>query len=164
MRLPNRLRPLLVLAAASALLLGVQARALAIVLIKDVSAAEAKELGITVKVGPSANDDLRVMVEFKEVGRLSSFRYADLRLEQNGKRVVSASLQARKPAVDSPPERKLLEFYIDPDQLANASVTIVSYNEPHSGTGYRLKMKDYVSREKGRESGSTYLASVSAPR
>ena len=43
-----------------------------------------------------------------------------------------------------------LEFYGDPAALANSTVTLFVHNEPLGGTGYRLKMKDFLAPEASR--------------
>lgn len=114
------------------------------------SKERAKELGIRVRILPSANDDARVQVEFKTTGALREYRWADLELTQGGKRLVSAPLLPRKPARESPEESKQLEFYMDPAALPNATVTIVVDGEPLTGTGYRLKLKDFPAQAASR--------------
>jgi hypothetical protein len=122
------------------LLGGLPARCFALILIREVSKEEARGLGITVRSQPSANDDLWVHVEFKTAGPLKGFRWADLELTHGGKRLVAATLKPRNPAPDSVE----LEFYLDPSALPDTTVMIVAYNEPRTGTGYLLKMKDFL--------------------
>ena len=131
------------------ILCGLPARCLALAEIADVSKERAKELGITVRLLPRA-DDVRVQVEFQTTGAMKEFRWADLVLTQGGKPLVTAALLPRKPTRDSPPERKQLEFYIDPAALPNATVTIFVYSVPLSGIGYRLQMKDFQTRAASR--------------
>ena len=139
-----RLRPLF---AGLALLCAVQLPAAALVLIKNVTPAEAKELGITVKVQPRPEaGDVWVKIDFKTVGDLKRFTGANLVVTKDGKQLVMAHLAASQPAVDSKPEEKQVAFYVEPSALADTSVTIVSYNEPLTGTGYRLQMKDFMQK------------------
>src|SRR5438045_2915538 len=95
------------------LLFGLPGRSYAAYGVLDVSKEPAKALGITVSAGPSANNDLRVQVEFKTTGPLKEFRWADLELTQGEKRLVTAALMPRKPSPDS----VHLEFYGDPAAL-----------------------------------------------
>jgi len=139
-------RPLLTSLVLLLLLCGLPGRSYALYGIQDVSKGRAKELGITVNPGPSANNDLRVQVEFKTTGPMKKFRWADLELTQGEKRLVTAPLMPRKPTADS----VHLEFYGDPVALANATVTIFVQNEPLGGTGYRLKMKDFLAQAASR--------------
>jgi hypothetical protein len=122
------------------------ARCFALVEIEDISKERAKQMGIDVRVKRSANNDAWVQVEFRAAGPLKEFRWADLEVTQGEKRLVTASLMPRRPAPDS----VLLEFYGDPAALMNASVTIVAYNDPRTGIGYRLQMKDYLDRTAAR--------------
>lgn len=146
MRLTARGRSLVTLLALLVLVCGLPARSLALVEILQISKERATRMGIAVRVQPSANKDAWVRVEFKTTGALKEFRYADLELTQDGKRLVTASLMPRKPD----PQSVLLEFYGDPAALANASVTIVAYDQPEGGTGYRLSMKDYLAQVAAR--------------
>lgn len=143
MKLAVRRRPLLPFLALLLLLCGLPRPSLAMSEITDASKERAKELGITVRSRLRASHDVWVQVEFKTSGQMKEFRYADLEVTQGRKRLILASLQPRKPAIDSPADRKLLEFYIDPAALPNSTVTIFVYNEPMSGIGYRLQMKDF---------------------
>lgn len=130
------------------LLLGLlPGRSLALSLLKNVSREEAKELGISVEM-KRRPEDVWVKIEFKTTGALKEYRYAMLDVTRDGKRLLMAPLSARKPKVDSPPESKMLEYYIDPAALPNSEVTIFAYPEPLTGYGYRLQMKDYPAPER----------------
>ena len=118
------------------------ARCLAEYLVADVSREQAKELGIRVRTHPSANQDLQVEVEFRAAGRMKEFRWADLELAHDGKRLVTAALQPRKALPDQPEDTTRLEFTIFPAALPDASVTLFVADQALGGTGYRLKMKD----------------------
>lgn len=124
------------------MLCGMPARCLAEYLVADMSREQARELGISVRTQPSANHDLRVQVDFKATGRMKEFRWADLELTHDGKRLITAALMARKPLGDKPTDTTRLEFYIAPDALPDASVTLFVADETLGGTAYRLKMKD----------------------
>lgn len=140
----RRMRSLPVLALA-VVLGGFTTRASALSFITDVSKERARELGIVVSSQPASNDDLWVKVEFKTTGALQGYRYSHLELTRDGKRLLQVELRPRKPAPDSPAENVQLDFYLDPAALPNTTVTVYAYNEPRSGTGYRLKMKDFLS-------------------
>lgn len=124
------------------LLCGLSAHCLADYLVADVSREQAKELGITVHTQPSANRDLRVDVEFHASGRMKAFRWADLELTHNGKRLVTAALMARKPILGRAADTTRLEFYLDPAALPDTTITLFVADQELGGTGYRLKMKD----------------------
>jgi hypothetical protein len=140
----TRLRPLL--AGLSLLLLagGLQQPVSALIRIADVSPARAKELGITVEAQPRANEsDIRVQVKFKATGALKSFQYAELELAKDGKRLLVTSLRPQKPGGDSGPEDRQLEFYVDHTLAPDATVLIVA-SAARGGSGYQLKMKDFL--------------------
>lgn len=140
MRHSPRLRPGFTFLALLLLLGGLPGRCLALDLISDVSKERAKELGITVRSQPSANNDLWVQVEFKPTDPKREFKRADLDITRNGKRLVTASLMPQRPA----PDRMRFDFYIDPAALPDASVMIVVWSDPLTGQGYRIKMKEFV--------------------
>ena len=136
---------LLILGLALLSLLGTAQRpASAFAEIEDVSKARAKELGITVLAQPRPDSgDVWVQVEFRSKGALKGFRWADLGLVKDGKRLICAALMPREPAGDSKPDTVRLDFYVEPALLSGATVTVFSYNQPRGGIGYCLKMKDY---------------------
>jgi hypothetical protein len=106
----------------------------------DVSPARAKELGITVRSRPSANQDVWVQVEFKTAGSLKNFKRADLELASGGKRLVGAALRP----VEVAPDTLRIDFYIAPAALPDASVTVVAWSGERDGIGYRLPMKEFL--------------------
>jgi len=145
MTLSTRLRSSLTLLALLLPLCALAERCAALTLISDVSPKQAKELGITVRSQPSAQNDARVAVEFKAVGAMEGFEYANLELTQGGKRLVTAALMPMKPVPDSSRDWVRLEFYADPAAVRDSTVTIYVYGrQSDGGTGYRLKMKDFV--------------------
>lgn len=113
-------------------------RCYALAEIEPINKDRARQLGITVTTGPSANSDLRVQVDFKTTGALKGFRWADLALARGGKRLISSSLAPQK----QDPDRVHLEFYLDPAALADTTVTIFAY-EGRSGIGYEMRMKEF---------------------
>ncbi|MCC2671110.1 MAG: hypothetical protein K0Q72_3581 [Armatimonadetes bacterium] len=148
---PSRLRPLLSGLVLVLALCGLQRPASALVLTKDVSVKDAKELGITVHAQPRPSvGDVWVKVSFKTTGALKEFTGANLVVVKDGKRLLMADLRARKPAINSAPEEQQLEFYIDPATLPGASVTVISYSQPLTGIGYRLNMSDFVPQPASR--------------
>lgn len=141
----SRLQPLL--SGMLPLLFALQQPALALIGIKPVSKAEAKDLGITVQAKPRPDSgDVWVQVDFKTRGALEGFTWADLVVSKDGKRLLMTALMPRKPAVDSTSEETRVEFYIEPSLLPDATVTVVAYPKRQvEGIGYQLKMKDFVS-------------------
>lgn len=110
-------------------------------LLKDVSKEEAQKLGITVKAKPRPQDgDVWVQIQFKPTGPKKEFKYTHLNVTQGGKKLVSATLMPYHPA----PDALSFDFYIDPAALPNATVTITVWEDPLTGQGYVLQMKDYL--------------------
>src|SRR5689334_22156341 len=93
-------------------------RSSALPVIQPVAPDKAKELGITVRSQPYANDDLLVIVEFKKQGDMREFRWADMELSRNGKRVISSAIQPRTTDKD----RVRLDLYMDPEAVKDTSV------------------------------------------
>ena len=113
--------------------------AFALDLLKDVSKAEAKELGITVRVTPREKD-VRVQVDFKPTGPKKEFKYAYLEVTRGGKRLVLAYVMPWKPT----PDTTHFEFYTDPAALPETTFTVTVWDDPITGQGYVLRMKDYL--------------------
>jgi hypothetical protein len=146
------LRSLLFGLAVLPLLCTLQRPAFALIGIKPVSKAEAKDLGITVQAKPRPDSgDVWVRVDFKTRGDLEGFKWADLVVTKEGKRLLMAPLMPRKPAVESTAEETRVEFYIEPSLLSDATVTVVAYPKRLvEGVGYQLKMKDFIPSAAGR--------------
>jgi hypothetical protein len=136
------------------LVCGLSERCSALILLTDVTKEKAKELGVTVRA-ITREDDVWVQMEFKTTGPMKNFKWADLELTQGGKHLVTVPILPRKPTNDSPEESKQLAFYIDPAALPNAIVTVVVYDEPLTGTGYRFKMKDFLPSSASRKPAQT---------
>lgn len=142
----NGLRTLLFGLMLLPLLCGLQRPASALIEIEEVSKARAKELGLTVQAKPRPESgDVWVQVDFKTRDALKSFKWADLVVTKDGKRLLMAALMPRKPSTDSPPEATRLEFYIEPSLLPDATVTVITYPGGLGGVGYQLKMRDILS-------------------
>ena len=114
-------------------------------LLKNVSKEEAKALGITVRLQPREKD-VWVQVTFKPTAPKKEFKYAILDVTRGGKPFVGAYLMPRKPA----PDTLYFDFYVDPAAVPDSSVTVVVWEDPITGTGYVLKMKDFQARAASR--------------
>jgi hypothetical protein len=142
---PTRLRPLLFGLGLLPLLCALQRPASALIEIEAVSKARAKELGITVTAKPRPDSgDVWVWVDFKTQGALKGFTSGDLVVSKDGKRLVMAALMPRKAAVLRTVEDTRLDFYLEPSLLSEATVTLIAYSGGLGGSGYQLKMKDFL--------------------
>jgi hypothetical protein len=139
MRRSARRRPALSFLALLLLLCELPARGFALDLIEEVSKARAKELGISVRQTPRAND-VWVQVEFKPTDPKKPFKYTILDVTRAGKPLVSTNIMPWKSGTDT----LGFDFTIDPAALPDASVTIVVWEDPITGHGYRLRMKDFI--------------------
>jgi hypothetical protein len=126
-------------------LAGLPGRALALDLLSDTSKERAKELGITV-TATQRQDDVWVQVELKSAKAVKDFKRTDLEVMHGGKKLVQTTLMPWKPAADT----MRFEFYVDPAALSGCTVTVVIWDDPLTGVGHRLKMKDFVSLPAGR--------------
>jgi len=115
-------------------------------MIEDVSKAQAKEMRMTIRSHANGDAGVKVWLEFKTQGKLKEFSRVELRMTVGGKHLVSAPLQASRPTADS----VSAYFSADPSYLATSELWIVVDDEPLGGTGYRLKVKEFIEAEKSR--------------
>ncbi len=142
----SRARRWLVLLSTLVLACGLPTPCFALDLLSDVSKERAKEIGIKVTMGPSANNDVRVQVDFDKDVLKKEFKYAYMDLTRGGKRLVSTYIMPFKPA----PNMLHFEIYLDPEAVADATVTITVWGDPITGNGYRIKLKDFVEKPAAR--------------
>lgn len=111
--------------------------------IQPVSPEKSKKLGVTVRTQPSANEDLMVIVEFKKQGEMKEFRWANVELARNGKRVIASAVQPREM------EKDVVRFdlYMDPEAGKDTTITIFVYNRARTGIGYSLKLRDFLPKQ-----------------
>jgi hypothetical protein len=142
-RLPFALLALLLL------LGGPPGRCLADDLITEVSPARAGELGITVRLQPRP-EDVWVQVEFKPTDPKKPFKYTVLDVTQDGKRLVSTYLMPLR----STPDGMSFSAYLDPAAVPNSTVTVTVWEDPLTGVGYRLDLKNFMGRQGTQSQGA----------
>ena len=115
-------------------------------LIEDVSKAQAKEMGVNIRSHTNGSAGVKVWLEFHTQGKLKEFSGVELRMTVGGKHLVSAPLLASRPTADS----VSAYFSVDPSYLATSELWILVDEPRGGGTGYRLKVKDFIEAEKSR--------------
>ena len=139
MTLAAHRRPVLTALALVLLLAGLPGRCFALDEIMDVSPARARELGIMVRLQPRA-EDVWVQVEFKPTEPKKAFKYTVLDVTQGGKRLVSTYLMPFKPT----PESLRFDAYLAPAAVPDSTVTVTVWEDPLTGIGYQLKLKEFM--------------------
>lgn len=117
------------------------------IVIRDVSKAKAKEMGVTIRSHKNGDAGVMVRLEFKAQGVLKDFNRVELIIRANShlgaKRLVSAPLLAERPVVDS----VSAHFSAAPSHLAASELWIVVNDPPLGGAAYRFQVKDFLERE-----------------
>lgn len=109
------------------------------------SKATAKDkYGITMHARKNGDAGIKVWLQFKKKGWLQKFTYAELRIEDRGKHLVSAKLQPNPIHHRQPKDITTVSFSADPDQLAQCSFLVVCYGSIEGDVGYYLKVKDFL--------------------
>ena len=128
------------------LLIAFASRCLAEFTIYDVSKAEAKKMGVTIRTEKNGDAGVRVWLEFNTQGKVKEFNRVELRMTVGGKHLVSAPLLASRPTADS----VSAYFSADPSYLATSELWIVVDEPPLGGIVYLLKVKNFIEPEKSR--------------
>ena len=113
-------------------------------LVEDVSFERAKELGATLRIQADGDAGTKVTLDFRADGSLKDFNGVELRVEAEGKSLVSAPLQVTRRV-----DRASVHFSAASSQLPNSSLTIFVPGGL-GGEAYRFKLKDFVDLEKDR--------------
>lgn len=106
--------------------------------------AEAAGLGFTMKQAPDGEAGVKVWLEFRKVGVLEKFTYAEMRLETPaGSNLVSARLQPHPVAAGQARELVSVAFSAEPSQLVNCAFLVVAHGS-RGQVGYLLRVKDLL--------------------
>ena len=128
------------------LLLTAPGRCFADYLLGDVSKAQAKEMGVTIRTETNGDAGIRVWMEFKTTGKLKEFAYVEVRIGEGKSRIMSAPLRVSRPS----PGSVTVQFSADPAYLRESALEIFVEDAPPGGTVYRLKIKDFIEPEKAK--------------
>lgn len=107
---------------------------------------KAKEkYGITMHARKNGDAGIKVWVEFKKVGWLEKFTYAELRMSNaKGDHIVSAQLQPNPVHHRQPKDVTTVAFSVAPEQLVQCSFLVVCYGSNEGDVGYHLNVKDFL--------------------
>jgi hypothetical protein len=107
---------------------------------------KAKEkYGITMHARKNGDAGIKVWLEFKKLGWLEKFTYAELRIEDTrGKHWISARLQPNPVKHRQPEDITTVAFSADAEQLSQCSFLVVCYHSNEGDVGYYLKAKDFL--------------------
>jgi len=100
--------------------------------------------GITMHARKDGDAGIKVWLQFKQKGWLEKFTYAELRIEDRGKHLVSAKLQPNPVHHRQSKDITTVCFSADADQLAQCSFLVVCYGSNEGDVGYYLKLKDFL--------------------
>ena len=128
------------------LLVAASSQCFAEMTIQDVSKERAKELGVTIRTNMNGQAGIQVRLEFKTDGELKGFSRVELQIGDGEKRIMSAPLQVSYPS----PGKVAVTFSAYSAYLSDCTLIIVVNDPPLGGSGYRLKVKNFVESEKSR--------------
>jgi hypothetical protein len=121
----------------------------AMISVGHLSREEAAALGMTMQQRPNGDAGTMVWLEFKKVGFLDHFTYAELRLQgANGKHLISARLEPHPVTYGQTNDVVSVAFSADPAQLANCAFMVVAYGSSRGDVGYVLPVKDFLDLSK----------------
>ena len=109
----------------------------------DVSMAQAKEMGVTIRSEKNGDAGIRVWMEFKATGKLKEFAYVEVQIGEGKSRIMSAPLRVSHPS----PGSVAVQFSADLGYLRKSALEIFVDAAPLGGTIYRFKVKDFIEPE-----------------
>ena len=122
------------------LLLVSPSRCVALYGIADVSNAEAKEMGVTIRMDKNGDAGIRVSMEFKTTGKLRKFTRVEVQIGEGKDRIMSAPLRESHPSAES----VAVHFSADLAYLSKSTLWVYVADQPEGGTVYRFKVKDFI--------------------
>ena len=125
------------------LLFAAPSRCFADYVIEDVSKAQAKEMGVTIRTEKNGDAGIRVWMEFKTTGKLKEFAYVEVQIGEGKSRIMSAPLRVSNPS----PGSAAVQFSADPTYVRKSELDIFVDHAPPGGTVYRFKVKDFIEPE-----------------
>ena len=128
------------------LLLGLPGRCFAEYGVMEVSRADAKEMGITIRTNGNGDAGIQVTMEFAASGKLQHFTHAQVQIGEGKDRIMSASLREDRSSAGSVTVR----FSADPAYLSRSMLWVYVRDAPLGGTAYRLKVKDFLEPERAK--------------
>jgi hypothetical protein len=114
--------------------------------IQEVPREEAKIMGVAIRSQPNGEEGVTVWLEFKPQGALKAFSWVRFSINAGGKHLVSAPLMNSRPGTD----QVAVYFSADRSLLAGSSFLIAVADVPLGGSGYLLKVKNFIELEKSK--------------
>lgn len=101
--------------------------------------------GISMHARPNGEAGIEVWIDFKKVGWLEAFTYAELRVEdENGEHMLSTRLNPAPIKLNQPADLTTVAFSVAPEHLSQCSFLIVCYKSNEGDVGYFLRVKDFL--------------------
>jgi hypothetical protein len=138
------MKPILRLPALTFLLAVATTPCFAEMLIEHVTTERAKQLDIKLQVTPAAHDTLRIVLDVPTTGELKAFTRVDLEITDAGKLLLSTSLKV----IRSKPGYVVVSLTADRANLDNMTLRVVSSQPALGGSGYDLRVKDFLDLKK----------------
>jgi hypothetical protein len=155
------MKPILHLLILSFLLALIARPSSAEMLIERVTTERAKQLGMQIQANPAGHDALRIVLDFPTTGELKSFTRVDLEITDAGKLVLSSTLKDGH----SKPGHVVVSLTAGRANLENMTLRVVSSQPALGGSGYDLRLKDFIDLKKPaaaapQEEETRFLAAV----
>ena len=112
--------------------------------IERLSPQRAKQLGIQLESTPAGPATLRIVLNFPTTGELKSFTHVDLEIKDAGKLLLSSTLKDDR----SKPGHVVVSLTADRANLDNMTLRLVSSQPALGGSGYDLRVKDFLDLKK----------------
>ena len=101
--------------------------------------------GISMHARSNGEAGIEVWIDFKKIGWLEAFTYAELRVEdENGEHMLSTRLNPTPIKLNQPADVITVAFSVAPEHLSKCSFLVVCYKSNEGDVGYYLKAKDFL--------------------
>ena len=107
--------------------------------VEDVTKERARALGLEMRVSAAENDEVQVTLAFRTKGELAEFSHVELDIVDGKKRLVSATLEAKRPEV----QRVIVRFSADRALLAKSTLSVIA-GMPDGRVMFRLPVMRFV--------------------
>ncbi len=104
-----------------------------------------QKYGITMHARRNGDAGIKVWLEFRKVGWLEKFTYAELRMRAaDGSQQLSAQLQPNPVHHRQSADVTTVSFSASPAQLSQCSFLVVCYGSNEGDVGYYLPLQDFL--------------------
>jgi len=123
------------------LLVAASSQCFAEMTVEQVSKERAKELGMAIRTKANGPNDIWVELEFRPEGKFKDFSHVSLEIREGRKLLVGyAALREKR----SSPGSVVVNFIANRVFLDKITLTVVVADVPLGGSGYELRVKDFV--------------------